>query len=206
MSGASSSSTDPAVDINTKFTLAEVKAKCKDGQIWMVIRDTVYDLTKFRHPGGAPILKQWQGKDATKPFIAYHRWISLDVAKPFVRGKLKHEAIVLSDRNPRKQSNPDVRGALDTLGVGDVAGQLSDLQISELEKTGDADDGEENQGEEAILEVFESLADENSNTVKSKALKAFLEQLGADQLAISAVPRRPLTREQFVAFVEGLDM
>eukprot|EP01061_Rhynchopus_euleeides_P012150 TRINITY_DN21774_c0_g1_i1.p2 TRINITY_DN21774_c0_g1~~TRINITY_DN21774_c0_g1_i1.p2 ORF type:complete len:204 (+),score=79.69 TRINITY_DN21774_c0_g1_i1:49-660(+) len=203
MSGGSSSSSSGSA--SQQFTLAQVKAKCTDGQIWMVIQDVVYDLTQFRHPGGTPILKQWQGRDATKPFMAYHRWVSLDMAKPFVRGRLKHEAIVLSDTAPRRQSDPDVRGALETLGVGDIAGKLSDLQIAELSKA-EAPANESDEGEAAILEIFESLADPHTETVTHKALASFLEQLGADTLALNNIPKRPLTRDQFVAFVEGLDM
>ena len=209
-----------------KFTIDEVAARAADGSLWMVIKDVVYDLTGFRHPGGVAILKKWRGKDATKPFMSYHKWVSLEMVSGMERGMLRTEAPVLkggaTDARvrreqalpPRKSSDPDVRAALDAMGVGDIALALSDLQLHELAVKEHAavsaaaaagpEDGEE-ETDEAIDEVFESLADPHSQTVSPAALTAFLSNLGEDGSTIAGmVPAHPLTRQQFVELVESL--
>jgi predicted heme/steroid binding protein len=42
---------------------------------WVVINDTVYDLSKFYalHPGGDEVLREYYGKDATEAFYGLHR-------------------------------------------------------------------------------------------------------------------------------------
>jgi len=55
------------------FSLEEVKKHAKGGsekEVWMVIHDNVYDVTKFldEHPGGEEVLFDQSGLDATEPF------------------------------------------------------------------------------------------------------------------------------------------
>ena len=49
----------------------ELKKHNKPGDYWIVIEGKVYDVTPYQaeHPGGATILQQHSGKDATKSFI-----------------------------------------------------------------------------------------------------------------------------------------
>lgn len=76
-----------------KFTLAQVKEHTAEADLWFIIRDKVYNVTKFlqevstwvdkhpltsyrnefiwldfQHPGGDEVLKDVAGKDATKDF------------------------------------------------------------------------------------------------------------------------------------------
>ncbi|KAL1961062.1 hypothetical protein VTO42DRAFT_4950 [Malbranchea cinnamomea] len=51
-----------------------VAAHNKPNDLWVVIDEDVYDLTKFQdeHPGGKKILQRVAGKDASKQFWKYH--------------------------------------------------------------------------------------------------------------------------------------
>lgn len=52
------------------YTMEEVARHNKETDLWMVIHDKVYDLTKFlmEHPGGAEVLMNMAGKDGTACF------------------------------------------------------------------------------------------------------------------------------------------
>ncbi|KAI2919722.1 hypothetical protein CBS147320_8476 [Aspergillus niger] len=56
------------------FTKGDVASHNKADNLWVVIDDDVYDLTKFQdeHPGGKKILQRVAGKDASKQFWKYH--------------------------------------------------------------------------------------------------------------------------------------
>ncbi|XP_050088146.1 cytochrome b5 isoform X1 [Anopheles aquasalis] len=53
-----------------QYTLAEVGQHNKPTDVWMVIHDKVYDVTKFlhEHPGGEEVLIEYAGKEATTEF------------------------------------------------------------------------------------------------------------------------------------------
>ncbi|CAG9782617.1 unnamed protein product [Diatraea saccharalis] len=54
-----------------KYTMAEVaQNKGKNGPLWIVYKDGVYDLTKYtaEHPGGVDSIVDEAGTDATKAF------------------------------------------------------------------------------------------------------------------------------------------
>ncbi|PGH30803.1 hypothetical protein GX50_06431 [[Emmonsia] crescens] len=57
------------------FSTADVSSHNKDGDIWVIIGQEVYDISKFQdeHPGGKKILLSVAGSDATKKFQKYHR-------------------------------------------------------------------------------------------------------------------------------------
>ncbi|KAG4070624.1 hypothetical protein HA402_013544 [Bradysia odoriphaga] len=52
------------------YTFAEVKEHNKPSDLWVVIHDKVYDVTKFlhEHPGGEEVLEESAGRNATKDF------------------------------------------------------------------------------------------------------------------------------------------
>ncbi|XP_018654905.1 putative cytochrome b5 [Schistosoma mansoni] len=52
------------------FTLEDVRKHNKPDDLWIVIHDKVYDLTKFasEHPGGETVLEQQAGDYGTEPF------------------------------------------------------------------------------------------------------------------------------------------
>nr|CAH8873402.1 unnamed protein product [Trichobilharzia regenti] len=52
------------------FTLEEVRKHNRADDLWVIIHDKVYDLTKFasEHPGGEVVLEEQAGNYATEPF------------------------------------------------------------------------------------------------------------------------------------------
>ncbi|PGH11988.1 hypothetical protein AJ79_04575 [Helicocarpus griseus UAMH5409] len=65
------------------FSKKEVSSHNKDGDLWIIIEQEVYDVSKFQdeHPGGKKILLGVAGNDATKKFHKYHRQSILDKYK-----------------------------------------------------------------------------------------------------------------------------
>ncbi len=54
---------------NRKFTkLEELAEHNKPGDLWLLIHNKVYDVSKFKHPGGNEILLQNAAMDATTQF------------------------------------------------------------------------------------------------------------------------------------------
>lgn len=60
--------------INT-YTMADVRKHDDEHDCWIVIRNKVYDVTKFLeiHPGGFTSLLRVGGTDATDEFVALHQ-------------------------------------------------------------------------------------------------------------------------------------
>ncbi|KAI1621398.1 acyl-CoA dehydrogenase [Exophiala viscosa] len=56
------------------FSIADVASHNKADNLYIVVDEDVYDLTKFQdeHPGGKKILQRVAGKDASKQFWKYH--------------------------------------------------------------------------------------------------------------------------------------
>jgi cytochrome b involved in lipid metabolism len=56
------------------FSAADVAAHKSPSDLWIIVDEDVYDLTKFQseHPGGQKILTRVAGKDASKQFWKYH--------------------------------------------------------------------------------------------------------------------------------------
>ncbi|XP_017064109.1 cytochrome b5 [Drosophila eugracilis] len=56
--------------MSKEISLATVKQHNKATDLWVVINNKVYDVTKFRleHPGGEDSLVEVAGRDATKDF------------------------------------------------------------------------------------------------------------------------------------------
>lgn len=56
-----------------KFTLNEVAAHHTHEDIWVVIREKIYDVTLFlqKHPGGKNVFLSNAGKDVTSNFEAF---------------------------------------------------------------------------------------------------------------------------------------
>uniref|UniRef100_A0A6I8SCN8 Cytochrome b5 type B (outer mitochondrial membrane) n=1 Tax=Xenopus tropicalis TaxID=8364 RepID=A0A6I8SCN8_XENTR len=54
----------------TLYTLEDVRKRNTAKEIWLVIHDRVYDITKFveEHPGGEEVLFEQAGADATESF------------------------------------------------------------------------------------------------------------------------------------------
>ncbi|GAA6000530.1 hypothetical protein JCM10207_008056 [Rhodosporidiobolus poonsookiae] len=59
----------------SSFSKEEVGKHNKEGDLWVIIDSAVYDLSRFvdLHPGGAHVLLQVAGQDATEAFFGMHR-------------------------------------------------------------------------------------------------------------------------------------
>jgi len=74
-----------------EYTWDEIKQHNKDGDCWVVIRDDVYDVSKFMadHPGGKESILLYGGGDATEQFELMHQDSVLrKFGPPMVIGKL----------------------------------------------------------------------------------------------------------------------
>ena len=66
--------------LGRKITLAEVELHNTVEDAWMVLNGKVYNVTRYVkfHPGGVDYLMQGAGKDATRLFHKYHKWVNVD--------------------------------------------------------------------------------------------------------------------------------
>ena len=74
-----------------ELSLEEVQKHNSESDCWVVIRETVYDLTAFLkdHPGGKRAILMYAGKDATDEFELIHNSSVLTkYGRPFVIGTL----------------------------------------------------------------------------------------------------------------------
>ncbi|XP_053660847.1 cytochrome b5 [Anopheles marshallii] len=74
-----------------QYSLAEVAQHNKPTDLWMVIHEKVYDVTKFlhEHPGGEEVLIEWAGKEATAEFDDVgHSTDAKEQMKQFLVGEL----------------------------------------------------------------------------------------------------------------------
>ncbi|XP_001355100.2 cytochrome b5 isoform X2 [Drosophila pseudoobscura] len=74
-----------------EISLATVKKHNKADDLWIVIENKVYDVTKFRleHPGGEDSLVDVAGRDGTKEFIDVgHSLEAREIMKKFYIGDL----------------------------------------------------------------------------------------------------------------------
>lgn len=85
-------------------TLEEVKKHNSRDSVWFVIKNKVYDVTKFmdEHPGGEEVLLEQAGKDASEIFEdVSHSADAKDMMKAYLVGELpENERVVV----PSKQS------------------------------------------------------------------------------------------------------
>lgn len=76
------------------YTLKEVEEHKADGDLWIVVHDRVYDVTKFQdeHPGGEEVLKDMGGKVATENFEDVgHSTDARELMKQYLIGELTEE-------------------------------------------------------------------------------------------------------------------
>lgn len=74
-----------------QYSFAEVAKHNTATDLWMVIDDKVYDVTKFQneHPGGEEVLIEMAGKDATNEFVDVgHSTDAKEQMKQFVVGEI----------------------------------------------------------------------------------------------------------------------
>ncbi|CAI5759042.1 unnamed protein product [Candida verbasci] len=75
------------------ITLNEVQKHNKPTDLWMIIHDKVYDVTKFchQHPGGVEVLIDCGGQDATEAFRDVgHSDYALTMLNPYILGEINN--------------------------------------------------------------------------------------------------------------------
>lgn len=77
------------------YSVEEVAKHNSEDDLWVIISNKVYDLTKFvkYHPGGIQPLLQFAGKDATNIFYSVHRTEVLERYAKFEIGVLESAAL-----------------------------------------------------------------------------------------------------------------
>ena len=73
------------------YTMEEVKKHNTKQDCWLVIKNMIYNVTDFLkiHPGGASIMMNVAGKDATEYFEELHKpEILEEVGKQYIIGEL----------------------------------------------------------------------------------------------------------------------
>jgi cytochrome-b5 reductase len=84
-----------------EYTKEEIAEHNKHPSIWVIYKESVYDITMFLeyHPGGIDILRPCFGKDMTELFNKYHSYIRIDgfIGK-FKIGYIKKKKVNLSNK------------------------------------------------------------------------------------------------------------
>uniref|UniRef100_A0A182J039 Uncharacterized protein n=1 Tax=Anopheles atroparvus TaxID=41427 RepID=A0A182J039_ANOAO len=97
-----------------QYSLADVASHNKPNDLWMIIHDKVYDVTKFlqEHPGGEEVLIEVAGKEASSEFDDVgHSTDAKESMKKFLIGE-----VIEAERKAKKshgsKMTPAARSAL----------------------------------------------------------------------------------------------
>ncbi|KAK1068427.1 hypothetical protein LTR74_005717 [Friedmanniomyces endolithicus] len=91
------------------FSASDVASHNKPDNLWVIVDEQVYDLTKFQeeHPGGKKILQRVAGKDASKQFWKYHNESILKkYSKQLLVGSLEGKSPVEQQTPPTPSATP----------------------------------------------------------------------------------------------------
>ncbi|XP_053670508.1 cytochrome b5-like isoform X2 [Anopheles nili] len=105
-----------------QYSLAEVAQHNKPTDVWMVIHDKVYDVTKFlqEHPGGEEVLVEYAGKEATAEFDDVgHSSDAKEQMKQFLIGEL-----IEADRKAKARITAGREDAASTVSSSSWIGSL----------------------------------------------------------------------------------
>lgn len=98
-----------SADIESKeiFTIDQVSKHNNENDLWIIINDGVYDVTKFisLHPGGKFALLHVAGKDCTRDFYELHRD---DVLKKYKRFRIGSIETKKKPKNPMFDMLPKI--------------------------------------------------------------------------------------------------
>jgi len=86
-----------------EYTKEEIAEHNKHPSIWVIYKESVYDITMFLeyHPGGIDIMKPYFGKDMTLAYNKFHAYINIDN----LIGKLKVGTLKKEKKIPGKKPN-----------------------------------------------------------------------------------------------------
>ncbi|KAI9894879.1 MAG: hypothetical protein M1814_000099 [Vezdaea aestivalis] len=115
------------------FSQSDVATHKSKDDLWIVVDQDVYDLTKFQdeHPGGKKILERVAGKDASKQFWKYHNEAILKKYK----GSLQVGSL---DTKPKELAPPPKKEVMTPISKGPAAPvPASDEDVEALDQYGD---------------------------------------------------------------------
>lgn len=95
------------------YTVDDVKTHDTPNDLWMIIYNKVYDVTKFAndHPGGVEVLYDCGGVDATEPFDdVAHSDDAVEMLRPYLVGEVVRSQHV-QYRHPRPVAPPIIKKA-----------------------------------------------------------------------------------------------
>ena len=82
----------------------------RPGDAWIVINESVYDISRFAHPGGLEVLEPFLGRDATAAFFSQHNLDMLAIVEKNLVGVIdrddeewKQERAAAKNRSTRQQ-------------------------------------------------------------------------------------------------------
>ena len=72
MAGSSTAPSKVDPNVNEQFTYEEVAKHATEDDLWLVLDNQVYDMSKYLHPGGYQVLKDFAGgqADAMEQFVS----------------------------------------------------------------------------------------------------------------------------------------
>ncbi|CAO1423900.1 unnamed protein product [Diamesa serratosioi] len=92
------------VKLNVTYTLGEVSLRngLSMPSIWIVIRDSVYDVTHFvnKHPGGIALIMDHAEKDATEDFESFDNLHSSNALKKLKKLKIVYNVTEYLEHHP----------------------------------------------------------------------------------------------------------
>mmetsp|Transcript_20491 Transcript_20491/g.28625 ORF Transcript_20491/g.28625 Transcript_20491/m.28625 type:complete len:720 (-) Transcript_20491:197-2356(-) len=115
---------------NEEISMEEVRKHTEDGNCWVVIDGSVYDVSEFMksHPGGKRPLIENAGKDASKIFHHLHKDEILEQQAPEYKiGTVKE--LKEKDRKEKDLSNPENKVSLTYGGFKPKTGMLVDYIV-----------------------------------------------------------------------------
>ncbi|ROV97372.1 hypothetical protein VMCG_06846 [Cytospora schulzeri] len=197
----------------TEYSAKEVAVHKEKADAWMVIEGNVYDVTKYlqEHPGGADILIEAAGTDASDAFEnAGHSEDAFEIMADFKIGKLKGAGrasaakpvrVTLKTQLPNKKTtsgtSTKLGGAVVSLGA--LAGAVVGLQKMDLSalanvlKIKQMSVSRSPSGGLGFVEGF-AIASGLAVIVGGVALKKFSELLNAEAGALHQAPHKKIPR------------
>ena len=78
-------------DKKKEYSAEEVSKHNTKDSVWIIIKDEVFDVTKFlkTHPGGIDPIMNFAGKDATSGFVGNHSTNAEKMKNDYIIGVIK---------------------------------------------------------------------------------------------------------------------